>query len=189
MSTPSQLSRRQALSSITLGAGAFSAACGPAALLPAAAAAGAAPATTASSALPASGTAQIVGNHQVLPLSFAPGKLRGISEQLIVSHHDNNYAGAVKNLNRVEQELARTTADTAPFMVAALRERELNFHNSKTLHEAYFANLGGDGHCGGSIELALAAAHGSAAAWETAFRATAGGLAGGSGWVLYWRLN
>jgi Fe-Mn family superoxide dismutase len=35
--------------------------------------------------------------HAIKPLSFNPKKLRGISEKVIVSHHDNNYAGAVKN--------------------------------------------------------------------------------------------
>ena len=30
------------------------------------------------------------------PLVFDPKKLEGISEKMIVSHHDNNYVGAVK---------------------------------------------------------------------------------------------
>ena len=38
------------------------------------------------------------GHHAVKPLPFDPNTLRGLSERLIVSHHDNNYAGAVKNL-------------------------------------------------------------------------------------------
>src|ERR1041385_1867988 len=38
------------------------------------------------------------GKHDIVPLPFNPTKLRGISEKMIVSHHDNNYAGAVKNL-------------------------------------------------------------------------------------------
>lgn len=35
--------------------------------------------------------------HSFAPklLPFVPTKLKGISEKLIVSHHDNNYAGAV----------------------------------------------------------------------------------------------
>jgi len=38
--------------------------------------------------------------HAVKPLPFDASKLRGLSERLIVSHHENNYGGAVKNLNR-----------------------------------------------------------------------------------------
>jgi Fe-Mn family superoxide dismutase len=52
---------------------------------------------------------------------------------MISSHHENNYAGAVRNLNRAEQELSHITADTPPFVVAALRDQELTFRNSKTL--------------------------------------------------------
>lgn len=126
----------------------------------------------------------LAGNHTPVPLPFAPGALQGISETLIRSHHENNYGGAVKNLNRVEQELARIGADTPPLLVAALRERELTFRNSKTLHEAYFANLGGDGKRSGAIESALAEAYGSSARWEEQMRATGMGLGGGSGWAL-----
>jgi Fe-Mn family superoxide dismutase len=103
---------------------------------------------------------------------------------MIRSHHENNYGGAVRNLNRVEQELSQLTADTPPFVVAALRERELTFRNSKTLHEAYFANLGGDGRRTGAIEAALSAAYGTTARWEQHVRATGMGLGGGSGWVI-----
>lgn len=43
-----------------------------------------------------------------MPLPLDPTKLRGLSERLIRQHHENNYGGAVKNLNRAEEELART---------------------------------------------------------------------------------
>jgi len=46
-----------------------------------------------------------VGKHPVLPLPFDSTKLRGLSEPLIRSHHENNYGGAVKNLNQVEEPL------------------------------------------------------------------------------------
>jgi Fe-Mn family superoxide dismutase len=128
--------------------------------------------------------AALGGAHKVAPLPFKPASLRGLSERMITSHHENNYGGAVKNLNRVEQELSRITADTPPFVVAALRERELTFRNSKLLHEAYFGNLGGDGKRSGKIESALSAAYGSTARWEEHFRLTALGLGGGSGWVI-----
>jgi Fe-Mn family superoxide dismutase len=126
----------------------------------------------------------LAGKHAPLPLPFKPGALQGLSERMITSHHENNYAGAVKNLNRVEQELSAIKAETPPFVVVALRERELTFRNSKGLHEAYFGNLGGDGKRAGAIEAALGQAYGAASAWETQFRATGLGLGGGSGWVI-----
>lgn len=126
----------------------------------------------------------LAGNHSVVPLPFNPASLHGLSERLMTSHHENNYGGAVKNLNRVEQELSRITSDTPPFLVAALRERELTFRNSKQLHEAYFANLGGNGRRSGAIDTALGEAYGSTASWEAQFRASAMGLGGGSGWVV-----
>jgi len=46
------------------------------------------------------------GQHQPRPLAFDPTKLKGLSEKLIRSHWENNYGGAVKALNAVEQRLA-----------------------------------------------------------------------------------
>lgn len=123
-------------------------------------------------------------DHNVTPLPFDPAKLNGLSERMMRSHHENNYAGAVKNLNRVEQELSAITKDTPPFLVTALRERELTFRGSKLLHEQYFGNLGGDGKRAGEIERSLVAAYGSSGRWEEQFRATGAGLGGGSGWAI-----
>ena len=39
------------------------------------------------------------GENQVKPLPFNAGKLKGLSEKLILSHHQNNYTGAVNRLN------------------------------------------------------------------------------------------
>src|SRR5262249_59430405 len=39
----------------------------------------------------------LTGAHNIVPLPFKPTALNGISEKMIVSHHDNNYASAVKN--------------------------------------------------------------------------------------------
>jgi Fe-Mn family superoxide dismutase len=124
------------------------------------------------------------GEHAVVPLPFDPKELRGISERMIVSHHDNNYAAAVKSLNKVEAALAELAADAPPFVVGGLKERQLVFANSKTLHELYFANLGGDGKATGEIAKALAEAYGSFDRWEKEFRATGASLAGGSGWAI-----
>ena len=124
------------------------------------------------------------GTHPIAPLPFDPTKLRNLSEKLIVSHHANNYAGAVKNLNKVEAELANLTKDTPPFVVAGLKERELTFRNSATLHELYFGNLGGDGNLQGNIAEAIGSAYGSTARFEELLRLCAMSLAGGSGWVV-----
>jgi len=75
-------------------------------------------------------------------------------------------------------------ATPAPFVVAGLRQSELTFRNSKTLHEAYFGNLGGDGKRSGAIEKALAETYGTSMRWEEHFRATGNGLGGGSGWTV-----
>jgi Fe-Mn family superoxide dismutase len=133
---------------------------------------------------PMSHPSVLTGQNTVVPLPFDARAVVGLSERLLVSHHENNYGGAVKNLNRVEQELASIGADTPAFVVAALRERELMFRNSKSLHELYFGNLGGDGRAAGGIANALADAYGSLGRWEEHFRATGLGLGGGSGWVV-----
>ncbi len=124
------------------------------------------------------------GKHTPVPLAFDPNKLPGLSERLLVSHHENNYSGAVKNLNKVELELQNVTKDTPGYLVTALRERELTFTNSMILHECYFANLGGGGKASGDVATALVTNFGSHARWEELFRATALGLGGGSGWVF-----
>lgn len=124
------------------------------------------------------------GSHEVKPLPFDPAKLPGLSEKLLRSHHDNNYAGAVQSLNKVEAELASVNKDTPPFVVAGLRERELTFRNSATLHEHYFGNLGGDGKLVSGIAEAIGVAFGSVSRFEELFRATAMSIAGGSGWVV-----
>jgi Fe-Mn family superoxide dismutase len=150
--------------------------------------AGAVAATTAVTRISYAKTAPFTpvaaGAHKAAPLPFNAAKLTGLSEKLLTSHHDNNYAGAVKNLNAVELELDKVTKDTPGFQVAALRERELTYANSVYLHEHYFENLGGDGKESGDFAKALATQFGSAARWEELARATAMSLGGGSGWVV-----
>jgi len=130
------------------------------------------------------GKPQPASKHPVVPLPFDPKKLKGLSERLIVSHHDNNYAGAVKNLIKVEEELARVNKDTPGFIVGGLRERELTFTNSAILHELYFGNLGGTNKPTGALQKAISDGFGGFGRWEELFRATAMSLAGGSGWTI-----
>ena len=96
----------------------------------------------------------LAGNHTVVPLPFAAGSHNGLSERMISSHHENNYSGAVKNLNKVEADLAQTSKDTPGYALSGLKERELMFRNSAAFHELYFANLGGDGKPSGAVEKA-----------------------------------
>ena len=142
------------------------------------------PAGSVSGATTSTATGVPPGQHAVKSLPFDPKTLRGLSERLIISHHDNNYAGALKNLNKVEEDLSRVAADTPGFIVSGLKERELTFTNSVILHELYFGNLGGDGRAAGPIQKDLATACGSFARWEEMFRATGMSLAGGSGWTV-----
>jgi superoxide dismutase, Fe-Mn family len=182
-SSDSDMTRREVLTTVALGGAALLGSCtsaAPASAEPPRSQTG----TNVPGAPNMSNTPALAGKHGVVPLPFAPGSLNGLSERLVTSHHENNYGGAVKNLNRVEQELARLNSDTPPFAVAALRERELTFRNSKNLHEAYFGNLGGNGKRSGAIEGALAATYETSARWEQHLRATGLGLGGGSGWAI-----
>ena len=125
-----------------------------------------------------------LGEHAVKPLPFDPTKLKGLSEKLLVSHHDNNYAGAVKRLNLIQQQLGSLPADAPPYQYGSLKREELIASNSMVLHELYFANLGGAGPAGGAAADLLKAEYGTLDAWERDFRQTALSLGGGSGWVI-----
>jgi len=126
------------------------------------------------------------GAHQPKPLPFDPAKLRGLSEKLIRSHWENNYGGAVKALNAVEQHLGALArnADLPAYLYGDLKREELVRTGSVVLHELYFGNLGGDGRAGGHILDALKDWWGSPESWEAEFRRTANALGGGSGWAV-----
>jgi len=44
--------------------------------------------------------------YAMKPLSCDPARIKGMSERLIVSHYENNYGGAVKRLNLIDEQLA-----------------------------------------------------------------------------------
>lgn len=135
----------------------------------------------AKQATPKGKTPPGIGKHAPVALPFKASALSGISDKMITSHHDKNYAGAVKNLNKVEIDLAALKADAPGYLVAGLREKELTYFNSMVLHEHYFANLGGNGKRSGALERRLGSELG---AWEAQVRANATALGGGSGWVV-----
>lgn len=124
------------------------------------------------------------GEHAAKPLPFDPKRLRGISEKLVVSHHENNYTGAVKRLNAIEAQIAALPREAAPFQMGSLKREALIAANSMRLHELYFANLGGQGVGEGTFAALARAQFGSLEVWEHDFRLTGLSLAGGSGWVI-----
>jgi len=124
--------------------------------------------------------------QEIKPLPFDPAKLDGISEKLIRSHWENNYAGSVKALNAVKQKLAGFLEDsTLPaYIYNDLKREHLVRTGSVVLHELYFANLGGGGKPDAALSKALSEAFGSVEAWEKEFKRIGAGLGGGSGWVV-----
>ena len=126
------------------------------------------------------------GEHKPRPLPFDPAKLKGISEKLIRSHHENNYTGAVKALNAVEQRLDAMMKDKElpPYIYGDLKREELVRTGSVVLHENYFANLGGDGKAAGAVLDLITQWFGSYEQWEAEFKRTANALGGGSGWAI-----
>lgn len=126
------------------------------------------------------------GVHQPKPLPFDAAKLKGLSERLIRSHWENNYGGAVKALNAVEQRLDAMLKDKElpPYLYGDVKREELIRTGSVVLHEQYFGNLGGDGKAGGKVLELIKKWFGSLEAWEAEFRKTANALSGGSGWAM-----
>ena len=126
------------------------------------------------------------GEHQPRALPFDPAKLKGLSEKLIRSHHENNYTGAVKALNAVEQRLdaMMKDKDLPAYVYGDLKREELVRTGSVILHEYYFANLGGDGRAAGSVLDLIKQWFGSYEQWEAEFKRTANALGGGSGWAI-----
>src|SRR5262245_23151944 len=81
--------------------------------------------------------------YQMKSLSCDPAKIKGMSERLIVSHYENNYGGAVKRLNLIDEQLAGLDYPTAAgFLVNGLKREQLIAMNSMILHELFFDGLG-----------------------------------------------
>ncbi|MBG3944285.1 Fe-Mn family superoxide dismutase [Pseudomonas aeruginosa] len=123
---------------------------------------------------------------EIRALPIDPTSISGLSERLIVSHHENNYSGAVKRLNAIRGKLAELDySNETGFLINGLKREELVAYNSMVLHELYFAVLGGDGQLPpGDLRNAIERDFGSLARWQTEFSAMGKALAGGSGWVL-----
>jgi Fe-Mn family superoxide dismutase len=119
------------------------------------------------------------------PLSCDPARIKGMSEKLIVSHYENNYGGAVKRLNAIEEQLTGLDHEKAPvFLINGLKREELVATNSMVLHELFFDGLGDQSEPGPSLREAIAKDFGSFEKWRQEFAAIGKALGGGSGWVL-----
>ena len=119
------------------------------------------------------------------PLPFDPKTVTGLSEKLLVSHHDNNYVGAVTRLGVITKQFAALDPATAPnFTINGLKREELIAWNSMILHELYFAGLGAPNRPGAALSTALERDFGSHERWRAEFSGIGKALGGGSGWVL-----
>jgi len=141
---------------------------------------------TALGAAPSAGLAQTAAaTFTPNPLPFDPKAVVGLSEKLLISHHANNYVGAVKRLGAIGGQLASLDLTTAPgFMINGLKREELIAWNSMILHELYFAGLGSANRPGAALAAAIERDFGSDARWRAEFAAMGKALGGGSGWVL-----
>jgi len=123
--------------------------------------------------------------YSIKPLGCDPSRIKGMSEKLIVSHYENNYCGAVKRLNLIEEQLAELDFAKAPgFLINGLKREQLIAGNSMILHELFFDGLGDESGPGKDLEAAIERDFGSIERWRAEFTAMGKALGGGSGWVL-----
>ncbi len=95
--------------------------------------------------------------YAMKPLGCDPARVRGMSERMIVSHYENNYGGAVKRLNLIQEKLAELDYAAAPgFLINGLKREELTAMNSMILHELFFDGLGDGCEPGRALKDALA---------------------------------
>ena len=64
-------------------------------------------------------------SYAIKPLSCDPARIKGMSERLIISHYENNYGGAVKRLNLIDEQLAAIDfANAAGFLINGLKREQ-----------------------------------------------------------------
>src|ERR687892_2748674 len=105
--------------------------------------------------------------YDMKPLACDPARIKGMSERLIVSHYENNYGGAVKRLNLIEEQLAGLDVAAAPgFVVNGLKREQLVAMNSMVLHEVFLDGLGEESEPGSELIDALTRDFGSFKRWR-----------------------
>src|ERR1700694_3178741 len=108
--------------------------------------------------------------YAMKPLSCDPARIKGMSERLIISHYENNYGGAVKRLNLIEEKLAELDYANAPgFVINGLKREQLVAMNSMILHELFFDGLGEQSEPGGNLDDELKRTFGSYESWRSEF--------------------
>jgi Fe-Mn family superoxide dismutase len=124
-------------------------------------------------------------SYAIKPLGCDPARIKGMSERLIISHYENNYGGAVKRLNLLDEQLAALDyANAAGFLINGLKREQLIAMNSMILHELFFEGLGEPSEPQAALQEALTRDFGSVEQWRSEFVAMGKALGGGSGWVL-----
>src|SRR5215217_7636876 len=107
------------------------------------------------------------------PLPFDPKSVPGLSEKLLVSHHDNNYVGAVRRLGQIRGELAGLDMAATPgYRLNGLKREELIAWNSMILHELYFAGFGAPEKPSARLGQGIERDFGSYEKWAAEFSAT-----------------
>src|ERR1700751_1617653 len=108
--------------------------------------------------------------YDIKPIGCDPARVKGLSERMIVSHYENNYGGAVKRLNLIEEQLAGLDyARAAGFLINGLKREQLVAMNSMILHELFFDGLGEQSEPGPNLRDALAQDFVSFGRWRAEF--------------------
>ncbi|MCS6329488.1 MAG: hypothetical protein H8K06_20780 [Nitrospira sp.] len=82
---------------------------------------------------------------------------RGMPDRMIVSHQESNHGGAVKRLDRFDEQLDEFDFTSAPGLLAdRLKRAQLIATNSMILDEVSFAGLGDEREPGASLNEAPA---------------------------------
>jgi superoxide dismutase, Fe-Mn family len=109
--------------------------------------------------------------YAIKSLSCDPARIKGMSQRLIISHYENNYGGAVKRLNLIDEQLAQLEFDKAAgFLINGLK--------------LFFDGLGEQSEPRGALIDAIVRDFRSFERWRGEFVAMGKALGGGSGWVL-----
>ncbi len=119
---------------------------------------------------------------EVIPLKYK--SLEGLSERQLKEHHDVLYSGYVKKVDEIRNALNATSKDNVNTTYADFRELKLELSfalNGVKLHEAYFANMGGNSKATGDILNLIELDWGSFEEWQRNLKASA---MGARGWVV-----
>lgn len=118
------------------------------------------------------------------PREFALEQLpEGISRKNIDDHYQKLYKGYINKFNEIQDDLERTakSGNASYSAYRELKREEVFTADAIRLHEAYFAALGGEGRCEGTIMEWIVTDFGSFEDWVVDLRAAA---MSARGWVV-----